>query len=358
MLFEIMLENLGLCNYFNFLFIQNFIVFLFSFTLSFVGLKYLIKYFQNKNEYQPIRSDGPSTHIQTKSKTPTMGGLVLSFAIIISTLLFADLYDTYIWAILIISTIFAMTGFIDDIIKVFYHNTNGFKGSIKLIIQMLVCSGVIIWLLLTNPNILNNYNIFIPFFHINIYIGIIFIPFVLIIITGSANAVNLTDGLDGLVIVPVMFCALLFNIISFYTYQTISNDLFYTPAQLDLTQLSVICSAIIGSGLAFFIYNKHPAKIFMGDVGSLMYGSLLGCMAIFLKQELFYAIIGLLFVIEALSVILQVSSYKIFKKRIFKMSPLHHHLEQSGLTEKKVVYLFWLFSIICGIIGILGIIRY
>ena len=177
------------------------------------------------------------------------------------------------------------------------------------------------------------------------------------VIVGSANAVNITDGLDGLAIVPIMICAFVMGLISMDTNPNIENTLFIKATQDNLSELSILCAAVIGSGLGFFIYNKNPAKIFMGDVGSLMYGSFLGCLAVMLVQELFYGIAGLLFVIEASSTIIQVTSYKLFKKRVFKMAPIHHHFEKMGWSEKKVVYTFWSFSIVCMIVALLGIIK-
>lgn len=354
MFFDLFNSLFGEIAVFNCLYFRLLVALVFSFLFTIYGLKYLISYLKSHEAFQPIRVEGPEGHLITKQKTPTMGGIVLSLAVLCSGLLFCKPDDIYVIGALIISTSFAIIGLIDDVIKVFYKNTNGFKGSIKFILQVLISGMVILWLLDSGSSIMNDQSIFIPYFKVMLYIGILFIPFLITVIVGSTNAVNLTDGLDGLVIVPVMICAFVMGLISIFA----SQDMIFVRANQDnLSQLSIICSAVIGSGFGFFLYNRHPAKIFMGDVGSLMYGSLLGCLAVMLGHEIFYAIAGLLFVIEASSSILQVASYKLFKKRIFKMAPIHHHFEKMGWSERKVVYVFWSFSVICMLIAILGIIK-
>jgi len=263
--------------------------------------------------------------------------------------------DIYVIAILVVSISFGMIGFVDDIVKVFYKNTNGFRGSIKLILQMAIAGLVILWLMYNGSYLLDNQQIFVPYFKILVNVGVLFVPFLIIVIVGSTNAVNITDGLDGLVIIPVMICAFIMGLISIVASR---NGIFVRVNHDNLSELSILCASVVGSGLGFFIYNRNPAKIFMGDVGSLMYGSFLGCLAVMLGYELFYGIVGLLFVIETLSDIIQVLFYKLFKKRVFKMAPIHHHFEKSGWSERKVVYVFWSFSVICLLIALLGIIKF
>lgn len=330
---------------------------IFSFIFTVFGLKYLISYLKSHNAFQPIRVEGPEGHLITKQRTPTMGGLIMNISLLLSGILFANIRDINVIAALVIPISFGIIGFIDDYIKIFKRNTNGFKGSIKLILQIAIVGFVIMWLIYNGSSIMNTQTVLIPYFYFPLYIGILFIPFLLIVVVGSTNAVNLTDGLDGLAIVPIMACAFIFGLIALFTVDAMSSPIFMMNCD-NLSELSILCSSIIGGGIAFFIFNRHPAKIFMGDVGSLMYGAFLGTMAILLRQEIFYGIAGLLFVIEALSVIIQVSVYKIFKKRVFLMAPIHHHFEKLGWSERKVVLVFWAFSIVCLLVALLGIIKY
>ncbi len=338
--------------------LRSLLAFVFSFIFSIIGLRYLISYLKNHHTFQPIRVEGPEGHLITKQKTPTMGGAVSCLAILFSGLLFCNLSDIYVIATLVVSMSFGAIGFIDDFIKVFYKNTNGFKGSIKLVLQMAIAGLVILWLMYSDSSIIDNQGIFIPFFKVLFCIGILFVPFLIMVIVGSANAVNMTDGLDGLAIVPVMICTIIFGIMAFISGYGDNINIISSINKDNLSELTILCSALVGSGIGLFLYNKNPAKIFMGDVGSLMYGSFLGCMAVFLRYEIFYGIAGLLFVIEACSVILQVASYKLFKKRIFKMAPIHHHFEKLGWSERKVVLSFWGFSVFCLLIALFGIINF
>lgn len=341
----------------NFVLTRSLLAFIFSFIFSLFGLKILINYLKEHKVFQPIRAEGPEGHLLSKQKTPTMGGLVSCVALLLSGLLFTNISDIYVIGALIISILFGMIGLTDDVMKVFYKNTNGFKGGIKLILQMFICGSVILWLIYNDSSVLNESTIFIPFFKVMIYLGILFIPFIMLVIVGSSNAVNLSDGLDGLVIIPVMLCALVLGIISIANGYGVQENYIFVMNYDNPSELAILCSAIIGTGLAFFIYNRHPAKIFMGDVGSLMYGAFLGYVAVILKYEIFYGIAGLIFIIEAVSVIMQVASYKIFKKRIFKMAPIHHHFEKCGWSERKVVLSFWAFSVICLLVAIFGIVK-
>ena len=330
--------------------------FLFSLIFTIIGLKYLIIYLKNHRAFQPIRSDGPASHLMIKRKTPTMGGLVSCLAITISTILFCDLNNIYIKICLLVGISFSLLGFIDDFLKVFYKNDFGFRGSIKLILQLLISTTAILFLYYIGEDTIRDEKIFIPFFHTMFYLGIFLIPFLIFVITGSANAVNITDGLDGLAIIPIIFCAAALGFIAYFNIPNTQNALFTIINNNDLSLLSILCSAIVGSGIGFFIYNVYPAKIFMGDVGSLMYGALLAIISIILGYEVFYGIIGLIFVIEILSTTIQVSSHLFFGKRVFKMAPLHHH-EKCGWSERKVIFIFWLFALICLIIGFIGIIK-
>ena len=329
--------------------------FLFSLIFTIIGLRYLIKYLKNHKAFQPIRMDGPLSHRIMKNKTPTMGGAVSCLAIIFSTFLFCDLNDEYILTSLLVGISFSLLGFIDDFIKVFYKSDFGFRGSIKLTLQLIISAIAILFMFYIGDPIIREEKIFIPFFHTYLYLGILLIPFLVFVITGSANAVNITDGLDGLAIVPVIFCASALGIIAYFNNNDFANTLFLNINTNDLSSLSILCASIVGTGIGFFIYNIYPAKIFMGDVGSLMYGGFLAIISIILGYEVFYGIIGLIFVIEILSTTIQVTGHFFFGKRIFKMAPLHHHFELSGWKENKVVSIFCVFTLMLCIIGLCSI---
>lgn len=303
--------------------------------------------------YQPIRADGPSTHLN-KKKTPTMGGIFIVLATIISTLLFVDLSNRYILIILSVMITFAIIGLVDDLMKVIYKNPNGFKGSYKIIIQFLIIGLAILWLGMIDLIHLDN-NIFFPIstgFYLSIT-TILYVLFVNFVIVGTSNAVNLTDGLDGLVSIPAIINLVCLAILIFCASSPkIANNL-HIPQIKFSGEIIFFCLSLIGSICGFLVYNLKPAKIFMGDVGSLAIGSCLGLIAIIIKQEIIFFIISLVFVAESLSVILQVASYKIRKKRIFLMAPLHHHFEKLGWPESKVVKAFWASSFFFASLGMI-----
>lgn len=313
--------------------------------ICFFSIQKYISFSQKNSLFQPIRESGPNSHLKNKRKTPTFGGFFIILSILITNILFGDLSNIYLIITLFILSSFAIIGFVDDYLKVAKNNSKGFKGSIKLILQfsLLLISIFILGL--------NSYqywlgNILIPFTDFNINIGIFYFLLAAILVVGAANATNLTDGLDGLVSVPIIFNSLaLIAIICNLNQQDIEK---FQPIILFL--ISLISTITI-----FLIFNKNPAKIFMGDVGSLSIGAAIGIIAIIIKKELAFAIITLLFIIEALSVIIQVTFYKIYKKRIFLMAPIHHHFEKMGWPETKVVKFFWLISLIASITGFLSI---
>jgi phospho-N-acetylmuramoyl-pentapeptide-transferase len=307
-----------------------------------------------KNLFQPIRSDGPESHLKNKKRTPTMGGIFIMLATLITTFLFIDIFNRYILVICSIMICFASIGLVDDLMKVLFKNTKGFRGSYRIVIQFAIIGLAFLWLNFIDP-IHATGEIFFPlgshhYLTLNLSIYIIF---VIMVIVGSSNAVNLTDGLDGLVSVPAIInlICLILLIHASSTRELASK--FNVPHVLFSGEIIFFCIALIGSILAFLTFNLKPAKIFMGDVGSLGIGSVLGMIAIIVKQEFVFFLISILFVAEALSVILQVGSYKLRKKRIFLMAPLHHHFEKLGWGEQKVVYSFWTSSLIFAIIGTL-----
>lgn len=296
-----------------------------AYFLTTFAIFFFLKIVKNNSScHQPIREDGPQNHLSEKCKTPTFGGAFIALATIISTLIFVDL-SAKIQIILFVFASFAAIGLIDDLIKVICKNSNGFKGSIKLITQFAIIGASYLWLKQIGEIDTN-----IAIFEQNIALTpILFVIFFTCVIVGSANAVNLTDGLDGLVSVPV--------IINLICLITLSNS----------PEISNFCIILIASTFAFLQFNLKPAKIFMGDVGSLAIGATLGLIALIIKQEFAFFLISLLFVIEALSVIIQVTSYKLRKKRVFLMAPIHHHFEKKGWSEGKVVLVFWCFAAIC-----------
>ena len=336
------------------LWLKAFICLASSYLIGFFSIRKYVAIMNKKNLFQPIRSDGPESHLKNKKRTPTMGGIFIVLATLITTFLFIDIFNRYILVICSIMICFASIGLIDDLMKVVFKNTKGFRGSYRIIIQFTIIGLAFLWLIFIDP-IHGTGEIFFPLgSHHYLTLNLsLYVVFVIIVIVGSSNAVNLTDGLDGLVSVPAIInlICLILLIHASSTRELASK--FNVPHVLFSGELIFFCIALIGSILAFLTFNLKPAKIFMGDVGSLGIGSVLGMIAIIVKQEFVFFLISLLFVAEAVSVILQVGSYKLRKKRIFLMAPLHHHFEKLGWGEQKVVYSFWAYSAIFAIIGTL-----
>lgn len=323
-----------------------------SYLISSFGIYIFLKYFK-EGFHQPIRSDGPQTHVRKKGKTPTFGGVFIILATTISSLLFIDLENPYIAVYGLTFLSFGAIGFIDDFMKVVKKNTGGFRGSVKLVIQFLIIA--IAYLMLGQINHLHNQpEIFFPIFD-GYYLQlalVLYILFITFVIVGTSNAVNLTDGLDGLVSLPAIINLLcLIFLIVIIGNSNFANIFNFTHID-NSYEIIFLCTALIGAILGFLQFNLSPAKIFMGDVGSLAIGSFLGLTAVIIKQEIIFFVISLVFVSEAVSVILQVGSYKIRKKRIFLMAPLHHHFEKKGWSELRVVRTFWFATIICALLGI------
>ena len=311
-----------------------------------------IKFIKSHKITGPIRDDGPIDHIIKKVGTPTMGGLLILIGILFGTLLWADLNNSYIWVLLMVATGFGLLGVVDDYLKIKHSNSRGISSGIKIVFQI-VLSLIAIFLLMEFGD--NNHlkNLYFPFFkNLSFHLGLFFIPFALFIIVGSSNAVNLTDGLDGLATVPVMLVALSFTLICYVVGNTVFSEYLQIPYIADVGEASIFCGAIVGSCLGFLWYNAPPAKIFMGDTGSLSLGGSLGAVSIIAKHEIVLAIVGGLFVLETVSVIIQVVSYKLTGKRVFMMAPLHHHFERKGWAESTIVIRFWIISIILALIGL------
>ena len=301
---------------------------------------------------QPIRADGPARHVVEKQGTPTMGGLIILVPSIIATLLWADLTDPYVWIAVFVTVSFGLLGFADDYLKVTKRSPDGVSGRAKLLVQFAVAVFASLAVMLLEPHPLSG-AVAIPFFKtVLIPLGYGFLIFGALVIVGASNAVNLTDGLDGLAIVPVMIAAMTFILIAYL----VGNEKFATYLQLNYIagagELTVFLAALIGGGLGFLWYNAPPAMVFMGDTGSLALGGALGAVAISVKHEIVLAIVGGLFVMEAVSVIVQVASFKMTGKRVFKMAPIHHHYEQLGWKESTIVIRFWIIAVVLALIGL------
>jgi phospho-N-acetylmuramoyl-pentapeptide-transferase len=300
---------------------------------------------------QPIRDDGPQTHF-VKAGTPTMGGLLILSALMVSTLLWARLDNPYVWIVILVTLAFGLIGFADDYAKVTKQNTKGVSGRLRFGLGILIAGLAAYAAASFHPASLTN-QLALPFFKDALLnLGVFFVPFGVIVIVGAANAVNLTDGLDGLAIMPVMIAAGTLGIIAYAVGRvdfTDYLDVHYVPGT---SELLIFSAALFGGGLGFLWYNAPPAAVFMGDTGSLALGGALGAMAVCTKHEIVLAIVGGLFVVEALSVIIQVLYYKRTKKRIFLMAPIHHHFEKKGWAEPQIVIRFWIISLILAMIGL------
>ena len=300
----------------------------------------------------PIRDDGPIGHIVKKVGTPTMGGVLILIGILFGTLLWADLTNPYIWVLLMVVTSFGLLGAIDDYLKIKHKNSRGISSGAKIVSQIIL-SIIAIWLLIKFGDNEHLTKLYFPFFKtLTLHLGLFFIPFAIFIIVGSSNAVNLTDGLDGLATVPIMLVALSFTLICYVVGNTVFSEYLQIPYIADVGESSIFCGSIVGSCLGFLWFNAPPAKIFMGDTGSLSLGGSLGAVSIIAKHEIVLGIIGGLFVLETVSVIIQVISFKLTGKRVFMMAPLHHHFEKKGWAESTVVIRFWIISIILALIGL------
>jgi phospho-N-acetylmuramoyl-pentapeptide-transferase len=310
---------------------------------------------------QYIREEGPKGH-QKKAGTPTMGGVLITIAIIVPTLLWADLSNTYIWLAIFSTIAFGAIGFADDYIKVVHKRNLGLTSRAKLLLQFVAAGFVAIALVTLTATRQYSTHLMVPFFkqfrpdlvidsfrHYPHFWWLAFIPFVLfvmLVLVGSSNAVNLTDGLDGLAIGCTVIAAGALTILTYLSGHVVFSEYLELQKMPQVAEVTVFCGAMVGASIGFLWYNAHPAEIFMGDVGSLALGGAIGTVAVIIKQELLLPFIGGIFVLEALSVIIQVASYKLRKKRVFKMAPLHHHFELAGWSESKIIIRFWILALI------------
>jgi phospho-N-acetylmuramoyl-pentapeptide-transferase len=301
---------------------------------------------------QPIREDGPARHLIEKKGTPTMGGLLILFALTISTLLWVDLRNGYVWATLFVTLGYGALGFWDDYLKVTKRNTKGVSGRTKLYVQAGVGLIAAIWISSLARGPLSMALVFPIFKDAALQLGYAFPVFGMLVMMGASNAVNLTDGLDGLAIVPTIICAGVFTLIAYLVGNHVFAEYLKLNPVVDAGELAVFCSALIGAGLGFLWFNAPPAAVFMGDIGALAIGGALGAVAVATKHEIVLTIVGGLFVVETVSVIVQVFWYKRTGQRVFLMAPLHHHFEKKGWAEPTIVIRFWIISMILALVGL------
>lgn len=333
--------------------------------ISFVLHPWFIRRLQSRQIGQVVRKDGPESHF-SKAGTPTMGGSLVLFALVIPTILWSELSNLYVWAALTVTVAFGVIGFIDDYLKLRYRNSKGLSGRYKLLLEFAV-TAVVLLVLFRETSF--DRTLYFPFFKpetLSFELPLpVFIPFAVIVISGFSNAVNLTDGLDGLAIGPVMVSAGTYLILAYAAgtvlflpagdgtfFQFNIAEYLYLPHVEGVAELAIFAAAIIGAGVGFLWFNTFPAQVFMGDVGSLALGGALGMLAVLTKNELLSLIVGGLFVVEALSVIAQTTSYKLTGKRVFRMAPIHHHFEKLGWQEPKIVVRFWIISVMLALIGL------
>ncbi|HEY7578809.1 MAG TPA: phospho-N-acetylmuramoyl-pentapeptide-transferase [Acetobacteraceae bacterium] len=321
--------------------------------VSFILGPPLIRWLKSKQANgQPIRDDGPERHLIEKKGTPTMGGVLILFALTISTLLWVDLRNAYVWAVMFVTLGYGALGFADDYRKLSRQNHKGVSPRAKLIAQMLIGLVAGIWLMLLTRGPLAT-SLTIPVFKdVLIPLGLMFPLFAMLVMLGSSNAVNLTDGLDGLAIVPTIICAGVFALIAYLVGNRIFADYLQLNPVPGVGELPVFCASLIGAGLGFLWFNAPPAAVFMGDTGSLALGGALGAVAVATKHEIVLMIVGGLFVVETVSVIVQVFWYKRTRRRIFLMAPLHHHFEKKGWSEPTIVIRFWIISMILALVAL------
>jgi phospho-N-acetylmuramoyl-pentapeptide-transferase len=300
---------------------------------------------------QPIRADGPQTHFK-KAGTPTMGGLMILSGFLVATLFWADLSNLYVWTVLVVTMGFGAIGFYDDYLKVTKQSHMGFSGKLRLALEFVIAAIASVMMIYAQTGTFAT-SLSIPFVKsLLIDLGWFYAVFAAFVIVAAGNAVNLTDGLDGLAIMPIMIAAAAFGLIAYLAGNTNFANYLQIHYVVGTGELAVVCGAVIGAGLGFLWFNAPPAAIFMGDTGSLALGGLVGTIAVATKHELVLAVIGGLFVIEALSVIIQVASFKLTGKRVFLMAPIHHHFEKLGWTESQVVVRFWIIALLLAFVGL------
>ena len=345
-------EGGDLFNLFRYITFRAGAAFFTALTFGFIFGRPLINYLRIKQKRgQPIRDDGPESHL-SKAGTPTMGGLLILSALFFSTLLWARLDNGYVWIVLLVTLGYALIGFADDYAKVSKMNSHGVPGRVRMALGLALALVASVWTMWLHPAELTGQLALPVFKDVLINLGFLFVPFAMIVIVGAANAVNLTDGLDGLAIMPVMIAASTLGIIAYTVGRVDFTEYLGVHHVRGTGEILIFVAALIGGGLGFLWYNAPPAAVFMGDTGSLALGGALGAIAVVTKHEIVLAIVGGLFVVEALSVIIQVLYFKRTGKRVFLMAPIHHHFEKLGWKEPQIVIRFWIIALILALIGL------
>ncbi|PWU22773.1 MAG: phospho-N-acetylmuramoyl-pentapeptide-transferase [Bdellovibrio sp.] len=344
-----MTDQVSAFNIFHYITVRTFISFFTSFLLAWIWGPYFIKRLMDNQMGQTIRVDGPQSH-HKKAGTPTMGGGLILLSTLVPCLLWVDIFNPLVWAVLVVTWGFGSIGYLDDWLKVSKRNSRGLSGKVRLLAEFLI-SGVTIFVLTRYFGL--STEVHIPFFkHFMIDLGWGYAIFGSLVVVGTANAVNLTDGLDGLAIVPVVISASTLGLFAYLAGHSSISTYLTIPHVSGAGELSPVAAAVVAAGLGFLWFNSYPAQVFMGDVGSLSLGGFLGIMAVLTRNELLMMILGGVFVVEALSVITQVVSFKLTGKRVFRMAPLHHHFELKGLTENKIIVRFWILSILLAVLSL------
>lgn len=311
----------------------------------------LIKFLKSKKIGQTVRSDGPQSHL-SKAGTPTMGGVLIVLTVVLSTLLWGDLSNRYTWFAIVATLLFASIGFVDDYKKLVFGNSDGLSAKVKFLLMSVFALAIAYAMYITAPSAAET-TFIVPFYKdFSWQMGWLFIPFVYLVIVGTSNAVNLTDGLDGLAILPSVLIAGAFIVFAYVTGHVYFSDYLGIPYIEGVGEIAIFCGALVGAGLGFLWFNTYPAQVFMGDTGSLALGAALAVVAVSVRQELILAIMGGIFVMETLSVIIQVVSYKMTGRRVFRMAPIHHHFELKGWPEPRVIVRFWIITVILVLIGL------
>ena len=342
-------DQISAFNVFRYITVRTFISFFTAFLLCWMWGPYFIRRLRENQIGQSIRDDGPQSH-KKKAGTPTMGGGLILLSTLVPCLLWVEMSNPFVWAALLVTWGFGLIGYMDDWLKVSKKNHKGLSGKLRLLCEFLISGGVVAYLVM-----FHNFStvVHLPFFkNLGADFGYFYILFASLVIVGTANAVNLTDGLDGLAIVPVMISASTLGLFAYVTGHLSIATYLQIPHIAGAGELTPVAAAIVAGGLGFLWFNAYPAQVFMGDVGSLSLGGFLGVMAVLTKNELLMAVLGGVFVVEALSVISQVASFKLTGKRIFKMAPIHHHFELKGLTETKIIVRFWIISILLAVLSL------
>ncbi len=356
MLFNLLVplaDEFGLFNLFRYITFRTGGAVLTALLVSFIFGPGVIRWLRSRQRNgQPIRDDGPERHIIAKAGTPTMGGFLILLALSVSTLLWADLSNGYVWIVLLVGLGFGFVGFVDDYMKVTRQSSGGVSGWLKFTIEIAIALAAAVWIASLTPQPLAT-SLAVPFFKdVLINLGWLFFPFAVLVMVGTSNAVNLTDGLDGLAIVPIMIAAAVFALIAYL----VGNAVFASYLQINLVpgagELAVLSGALVGASLGFLWFNAPPAMVFMGDTGSLAAGGTIGAVSVVTKHELVLVIVGGLFVLETVSVIVQVVSFKLTGRRVFRMAPLHHHFEQKGWAEPTIVIRFWIIAVVLALLGL------